>query len=104
RALTTARHVLYGSFIAVAILIASRLWNQNFSELLHPEWTLVGDTATQYYVYPVAYGIIATTVLYSSHTAKRVFMVSLLGFVLLLLKGRTMIAGTVAAGLLISSL
>jgi O-antigen ligase len=103
RTLTIARHVLYASWIAVTLLLASRLWNQDFSEMINPEWTLSGDTPTQFYVYPVAYGIIAAIVLYSGRRIKQVMSISLLGLVLVLLKGRTMIAGTVASGLLISS-
>jgi len=103
RTLTLARHVLYASWIAVAVLITSRLWNQSFSELLNPEWTLKGNTAAQFYIFPVAYGFIAALVLYPAAKVRQVVSVSLLGLLLLLLKGRTMIAGTLAAGLLISS-
>ena len=101
--LTCARHVLYAGWIAVAVLIATRLWNQSFSELLNPEWTLKGDTAGQFYVFPAAYGIIAALVLYPAAKMKQVVSLSVLGLVLLLLKGRFMIGGTLAVGLLISS-
>jgi exopolysaccharide production protein ExoQ len=104
RALTIGRHVLYASWIAVAMLIASRLWHRSISELLDPEWTLKYDTESQYYMFAAAYGVISALVLYSSAKTKRVVSVLLLALVLLLLKGRTMIAGTLAASLLILSL
>ena len=103
RAITLARHVLYASWIAIAVLIASRLSHQSFSELLNPEWTLKYDTQEEYYMFAAAYGLIAALVLYPSAKIKRVASVSVLGLALLLLKGRTMIAGTLAASLIISS-
>ncbi len=103
RAITLARHVQYASWIAIAVLIASRLWHQSFLELLNPEWTLKYDTPTQYYMFAAAYGLISAIVLYPSAKIKSVVSVLVLGLVLLLLKGRTLIAGTLAAGLLISS-
>lgn len=103
RAIAIARHVLWASWIAVAVLIASRLWHQSFLELLDPEWTLKYDTQSQYYMFAAAYGLIAALVLYPSAKIKRVVSVSVLGLVLLLLKGRTMIVGTLAASLIISS-
>jgi O-antigen ligase len=103
RAIAIARHVLWASWIAVAVLIASRLWHQSFLELLDPEWTLKYETQSQYYMFAAAYGLIAALVLYPSAKIKRVVSVSLLGLVLLLLKGRTMIVGTLAASLIISS-
>jgi O-antigen ligase len=103
RALTIARHVLYASWIAVAMLIASRLWHQSFSELFNPEWTLKLETQAQYYMFAAAFGLISALVLYPSAKMKTVASVLVLGLVLLLLKGRTMVAGTLAAGLLISS-
>jgi O-antigen ligase len=103
RTLTLARHVLYASWIAVAVLITSRLWNQSLSELLNPEWTLKSNTSAQFYIYPVAYAIIAALVVYPTARVKQVVSMLLLGLLLVLLKGRTMIAGTLAAGLLVSS-
>lgn len=103
RAIAIARHVLWASWIAVAVLIASRLWHQSFLELLDPEWTLKYDTQSQYYMFAAAYGLISAIVLYPSTKIKRVVSVLVLGSVLLLLKGRTMIAGTLAASLIISS-
>jgi O-antigen ligase len=72
-------------------------------ELLNPEWTLKYDTPTQYYMFAAAYGLISAIVLYPSAKIKSVVSLLVLGFVLLLLKGRTMIAGTLAASLIISS-
>jgi len=72
-------------------------------ELLNPEWTLKYDTPIQYYMFAAAYGLISAIVLYPSAKIKSVVSVLVLGLVLLLLKGRTLIAGTLAAGLLISS-
>jgi len=54
-------------------------------------------------MFAAAYGLIAALVLYPSAKIKRVVSVSVLGLVLLLLKGRTVIAGTLAASLIISS-
>jgi O-antigen ligase len=102
RSLTVARHVLYASWIAIIVLLISRLRNLHFSELLNPEWTLK-DTPTQFYMYPLAYGIISALVLYPSAKMKQVASLSLLSIVLLFLKGRTMMAGTLAAALLTSS-
>jgi O-antigen ligase len=103
RAMTIARHVLYASWIAVAMLIASRLWHQSLSELLNPEWTLKYNTQGEPYMFAAAYGLISALVLYPSARMKRFVSVSLLGLVLLLLKARTMIAGTLAVALLVSS-
>ncbi len=100
--LTIARHVLYAAWIAIAVLTVFRIANRNFSELLSPEFTLKGGS-TQLYIFPVAYGIISALAFYPAAKMKQIVQVSLLGLVLLLLKGRAMIAGTVAVGLLISS-
>jgi len=102
RSLTVARHVLYASWIAIIVLVGSRFRSLHFSDLLNPEWK-VKDTNTLYYMFPLAYGIISTLVLHSSARMKQLFSLSLLGIVLLLLKGRTQIEATVAVGLLTSS-
>src|SRR5262249_26351619 len=67
---TLARHVLYASSLAIGMLVVSRLWNQSLFDLLSPDWTLKDDTAAQFYIYPVAYGVIAALVLYSKARAK----------------------------------
>ena len=103
KALAVARHVLYASLIAVAVLIASRIWSQNLSELLSPDWDLKNTTQAEFYVYPVAYGIIAALVLFRGRAGTRFLSTVLLGLVLLLLKGRSMIAGTLAASLLVGA-
>jgi len=103
RSLTVARHVLYASFIAIVVLLVSRFRTLRFSEVLSPEWILVNDTATLFYMFPLAYGIISALVLPPSARRKQLFSLSLLGLVLLLLKGRTQIEATVAVGLLTSS-
>jgi len=102
--LTLGRHVLYGSWIAVAMLITSRLPSGGLSELTNPEWTLKENTAWQFYVFPVAYGLIAALVIFHrSAKVKIALSVTLLSLVLVLLKGRTMIAGTLAAALILVS-
>ena len=103
RSLTIARHVLYASLIAIIVLLVARFRDLQFSEVLNPEWILVKDTATLPYMFPLAYGMISILVLHSSAGMKQLVSLSLLGIVLLLLKGRTMIDATVAAGLLTSS-
>jgi len=99
--LTLARHVLYASWLAIGVLIVSRLWSQSLSDLLSPEWSLKGNTAAQFYIYPVAYAVIAALVLYERARTKQIVFLSVLLLVLLLLKGRSMLAGTLAAALLL---
>src|SRR6476659_5736676 len=99
--LTLARHVLYASCLAIGVLIVSRLWSQSLSDLLSPEWSLKGNTAAQFYIYPVAYAVIAALVLYERARTKQIVFLSVLLLVLLLLKGRSMLAGTLAAALLL---
>jgi len=99
--LTLARHAVYASWLAICVLVASRLWNQNLADLLSPDWNLKGDTGAVLYIYPVAYGFVAALVIYENARAKQVASLSLLIFVLLLLKGRSMLAGTMAASLLV---
>src|SRR5438876_3536456 len=90
RSLTIARHVLYASGIAIIVLLVS-LRDLHFSEVLNPEWILLKDTATLPYMFPLAYGMISILVLHSSAGMKQLVSFSLLGTVLLLLKGRTTI-------------
>ena len=99
RSLTIARHVLYASFIAIVVLLLSRLRDLHFSDLLSPKWMLK-DTNTLFYIFPLAYGIISALVLHWSARVKQLASLSLLGIVLLLLKGRTQLATTAAVGLL----
>src|SRR5207247_7898440 len=65
RSLTIARHVLYASFIAIVVLLLSRLRDLHFSDLLSPKWMLK-DTNTLFYIFPLAYGIISALVLHWS--------------------------------------
>jgi exopolysaccharide production protein ExoQ len=102
--LSLAKHALYASWLAISVLVVSRLWNQSFSDLLSPEWSLKSDTAAQFYIYPVAYAVIAAFVLYSTARTKQVVSLSILVLVLVLLKGRNMLAGTLATVLLLFAL
>jgi O-antigen ligase len=101
RTLTLARHVMYGSWIAVILLITSRL--ANLSELFNPDWNLKDNTAAQFYIYPIAFGIIAAQALYRSSKIKQIATMSILLMALLLLKGRAMILGTLAVAFLVSA-
>jgi O-antigen ligase len=101
--LTLARHALYASWLAIAMLIVSRFWSQSLSELFNPEWTLKDDTAAQFYIYPLAYAVIAALIVYWTNRTKQVASLSFLLLMLLLLKGRAMLAGTLATSLLLVS-
>jgi O-antigen ligase len=103
RTLRIARHVQWAAWTAVATLVASRLWNSNLLDLLDPDWMLKSDTRIEFYVFPVSYGLVAALVLYPFGKMKQTLTVLMFGLVLILLKGRTMLAGAVAASLLVSA-
>jgi O-antigen ligase len=101
--LTLGRHVIYGSLVAVLLLIASRFQDNTLLELLDPRFSLKDTTRIAAWTYPCGYALLAAIVVYGRERWKQFGAVLLFILVLIVLKGRTFIGDVLASATLLYS-
>ena len=101
--LTLARHVFIATLAAVFLLIASRLSHSSVAELLDPRWSLKESTRISAWTYPAGYAAVASLFLFQGRNILRFAAVAFFIFVMVVLKGRTMLGDAVASVLLVYS-
>ena len=98
-----AKHVVFAAVVCVVMLVGLRLWDSSLAELLDPEFSLKGSTRISYYAFPIGYAISALIALYPGRLLLQLGTTAALFLVMVILKGRTMVADALATALLVGS-
>jgi len=101
-ALRLGRHAIYGAITAVVMLIMSHpIAYLRLTSMLSPEWSVKENTSVHFTTFSLAYGLLAAAAVYVGR--KRIVVCMFLGFCLVVLKDRALIAGSVAVLMLLCS-
>ena len=93
---------LAAAIVCVALLFSLRLAEGNLMDFLNPQWSLKYTTQIESYAFPIGYAMVALVFLFPSRPIRRIAVGVILFAILLLLKGRTLLADGVVSAVAIS--